>query len=156
MNKREIREVERIAAVIRASGLTDLAMDLTKLTVHRGRPQRKETPVRLLDDLARQVVLHRDGHKCRRCGTAEPPLDCAHVYSRRHHAVRWDPDNLLTLCRRCHNRCHSNPAEFMHWFRDMIGDAQFTALGLRARKGGRATQEWTRNYLERELAAYGG
>lgn len=45
-------------------------------------------------------VLHRDGHKCTRCGASDS-LDL-------HHIREWaqggthDPDNLDTLCNRCH------------------------------------------------------
>lgn len=56
----------------------------------------------------REYVLHRDRHTCRLCKKTQREL---HV-----HHVLWQsqggsdvPENLLTLCVRCHNRVHKNP-----------------------------------------------
>jgi hypothetical protein len=61
----------------------------------------KHTADRLIGNLVRA----RDGGVCRNCG-APPPEgsvnDWAHVHSRGKLAIRWDPDNAVTLCRRCH------------------------------------------------------
>jgi 5-methylcytosine-specific restriction endonuclease McrA len=54
----------------------------------------------------REVVLHRDGHRCRRCGSPATPFDPLHV----HHLVPRseggsdDVSNLVTLCALCIRR----------------------------------------------------
>ena len=62
-------------------------------------------------------------------------LDCAHVFSRRIKATRWDPQNSFALCTGCHmSWAHRNPLEFHVWVRDQLGDAVYEALAERARR----------------------
>ena len=68
-------------------------------------------------DEVRESILERDGHRCRKCGAAEPPghtHDVHHIrpfrefgYRRgvnRNDQIANAPENLLTLCRACHHR----------------------------------------------------
>lgn len=68
-------------------------------------------------DRIRSEILERDEHRCRKCGAAEPPgrvHDVHHLrpfrefgYRRgmnRNDLIAHSPDNLITLCRRCHHR----------------------------------------------------
>ena len=50
----------------------------------------------------RAIVLERDGYKCQRCGYAF--LEIHHIDGN-----RWnnDPNNLVTLCRKCHFEIHA-------------------------------------------------
>lgn len=55
----------------------------------------------------RQIVLERDGYKCRICGATEN-LHVHHIkpYSE-YEDGRTDPDNGITLCAKCHRKVHS-------------------------------------------------
>jgi len=71
---------------------------------------------RLGDDLARAVVLDRDGNRCQRCGDLRVPAEWAHVLARRVAPfLRRDPDNALALCSLCHRRFTARPNEFRDW-----------------------------------------
>ena len=75
--------------------------------------------IKQLDDLARQRVFERDGFRCVRCTKCERSgwkIDWAHIISRRHHSVRWEADNALTLCFTCHDWWHKYPTLSGPWF----------------------------------------
>lgn len=69
---------------------------------------------RRLDRLCRAVVMERDGHRCARCGATRKlgkqyqvvRVQWAHVHTRGWLALRWDPDNSMALCARCHLMWH--------------------------------------------------
>lgn len=71
--------------------------------------------VRELDAIARQEVMQRDGERCIRCGSIGN-LQWAHVLSRRHKSMRWNPDNAMCLCAGCHLHWHHEPAMALDWF----------------------------------------
>lgn len=50
--------------------------------------------------LRRADVLERDGHVCRYCGSAEPPIECDHVVPVARGGTS-DPDNLCACCKPC-------------------------------------------------------
>lgn len=53
----------------------------------------------------RQAVLERDGWKCRKCGAKRCRLEVDHIEAVRIAPDRaFDPDNLQTLCPRCHTQ----------------------------------------------------
>lgn len=69
-----------------------------------------------LDAKARKECLERDEGRCRRCHTDYEP-EVHHVIKRENLAVRWDLDNLITLCRwECHPWAESVPKSFREWF----------------------------------------
>lgn len=52
----------------------------------------------------RRYILQRDGYRCKICGSAHP----LHVHHIRYPDV-WgteDPEDLVTVCDRCHNDIH--------------------------------------------------
>lgn len=51
-------------------------------------------------NLARRI-RKRDGYRCRKCGRAGR-LEVDHIVRVVDGGAIWDPDNLQTLCRRCH------------------------------------------------------
>ena len=64
-----------------------------------------------MDDegVCRAIVDARSGAFCERCG--EPGrLDKAHRIARSQ-GGRWDPVNILDMCRDCHQRNHQNPSD---------------------------------------------
>ena len=52
----------------------------------------------------REYVLHRDGHTCQHCKSKEVVLNVHHILSRQTGGDR--PDNLITLCKTCHQEHH--------------------------------------------------
>lgn len=58
----------------------------------------------------RQVVLKRDGHKCRNCGKPGK-LEVHHIKPLQDGGLPYDPDNLLTICRSCHIDMHRQASE---------------------------------------------
>jgi hypothetical protein len=59
----------------------------------------------------REYVLFRDNHTCQWCGgtSKDPILNVHHIESRKTGGDR--PDNLITLCERCHRLIHSRHQE---------------------------------------------
>jgi 5-methylcytosine-specific restriction endonuclease McrA len=64
---------------------------------------------------ARQAVLYRDGHRCRRCGFPATPFEPLHV----HHVVARAEggtdalENLVTLCALCHPKLERQAGVFL-------------------------------------------
>lgn len=51
----------------------------------------------------RHQILERDGWKCRACGTRRGRLEIDHIRPVKSRPEQsFDPDNLQTLCSRCH------------------------------------------------------
>ena len=62
--------------------------------------------------------LIRSKGMCEKCLRTDTKLDCAHVIPRTNKTLRWDINNALSLCFRCHKLwAHENPLEFAHWFK---------------------------------------
>ncbi len=91
-----------------------------KVRKQKARAKKAKSPSVLkkqCDVLFSKVIRLRDG-KCLKCGTTEN-LQCAHIASRKHLAGRWESDNALTLCYRCHiHWAHKEPIEFSEWVKE--------------------------------------
>ena len=120
-----------------------------------------------LKALFRAVVLERDGHRCRKCGSGKRPgrgggLQAAHIYPQGSHpSMRFRLENAITLCASCHiygrNAWHRHPKAALDWARRELGDDLLYKLDLITRvRGNRLDKELTRIYLEGELRAYEG
>jgi hypothetical protein len=80
-------------------------------------------------------IRERDNWTCRRCGStpvSHQGLDCAHHFTRRTRATRFDPDNALALCTGCHFHLDGHPIEKEAFWRSVIGNERFEALAARA------------------------
>lgn len=71
---------------------------------------------------------------CLKCGTPHN-LQCAHVFSRRYTAVRWDERNAVPLCRGCHVYFTHRPIEWEDWIVATIGMDVYNSLRITARDG---------------------
>lgn len=69
-----------------------------------------------LDVMFSKFIRARD-KSCQVCGTTNE-LECAHIFSRAALSGRWNPDNAIALCHRCHMHAHSQPRLFQGWLRD--------------------------------------
>jgi 5-methylcytosine-specific restriction endonuclease McrA len=87
-----------------------------------------------VDDVFSKVIRQRDGYTCRACGKsrAETVIQCSHIYSRRHKATRWDLDNAVALCFKCHMDWHSNPTEARKLALTWMSGKQLAALRRKA------------------------
>jgi len=94
-----------------------------------------------LDDVVRQIVRKRGS--CERCGN--PNIQTAHIFSRRNLSVRWDLDNVLALCLRCHIFwAHKEPILFTEFVKEKMGTKKFNQL----RKKADASKHWEIEELE--------
>ena len=63
----------------------------------------------------RQAILKRDGYKCQRCkgfGIDKPAQQVHHIEHLEDNVLRaFDPTNLMSVCRSCHNALHPEKAE---------------------------------------------
>lgn len=90
-----------------------VSIEQAKQMIRAKRKGRKRT----VDNLFSKVVRARDG-RCLKCGTVEK-LQCSHVLPRTHLSIRWDLDNAITLCYRCHIYWwHKNVLEAARWFEE--------------------------------------
>jgi 5-methylcytosine-specific restriction endonuclease McrA/ribosomal protein L37AE/L43A len=56
----------------------------------------------------REMVLERDNHTCRKCGSKDKPLHCHHIEPVAINPIESaDMDNCITLCIDCHREAHS-------------------------------------------------
>jgi len=66
--------------------------------------------IKRLDKLASELCRLKykfSCHICQREGT-----DAHHIVSRNHKRQRWNPDNLVFLCRPCHIKAHAENMTF--------------------------------------------
>jgi 5-methylcytosine-specific restriction endonuclease McrA len=55
----------------------------------------------------RDVVLERDRYRCRRCGEEDFEKLALHHIEYRSHGGSNRPENLVTVCGKCHSKIHS-------------------------------------------------
>ena len=67
---------------------------------------------------------------CQRCGA--PSEDCAHIFTRSRRSTRWDTDNALAFCRRCHMWAHLYPNVFMEFVRTVLGKSKYDEVRARS------------------------
>lgn len=103
------------------------------------------------DRLFSLYIRNRD-RKCRNCMATEA-LQAAHVVSRRYMATRWDPDNCITLDRRCHLRQTHNPLEGEVMFDRILGKGHVAEMKYRALHMPPLDIEVALQWLRREVAA---
>lgn len=84
------------------------------------KPKKKQSLIKLktkADTLFSKWVRNRD-KKCLRCGKTSS-LQCAHIITRSNLRLRYDLQNVLTLCAGCHMFWwHRSPLEAITWFQE--------------------------------------
>ncbi len=106
----------------------------------------KSTLTRKLDKICSELVRARG--QCWKCkGTTT--LQTAHIFSRKYRSVRWDLDNLLCSCAKCHFWGHANPILFTEFVREYLGEVKYTLL----KKIAQPIKQWT---IEEMLELYEG
>jgi hypothetical protein len=98
-------------------------------------PKKKTKPrsiIKKLDRLFSECI--RNIGQCEKCGSREN-LQCAHVISRRHYNTRWDLENAICLCVKCHLYwSHKEPHAFVRWFDNKYGGSLYEVLKKRSEK----------------------
>lgn len=85
-----------------------------------------------LDTQWSQLIRNRD-KVCLKC-KGRNNLHAAHIYSRAKHSVRWDLQNGVTLCYKCHYHwAHQYPIEFTEWIKERFSESEYEELRARAR-----------------------
>lgn len=80
------------------------------------------------DVLFSQVVRARGKCESGRLARHSGVLQCAHGFSRRYRAVRWDERNAWSLCAACHVFFTHHPIEWTDWMIDRLGAEQYEEL----------------------------
>jgi len=124
---------------------------------------------KLTSEYARRRAIQKTGG-CERCLTpkydiqkedgsiypAWKQLQACHFFSRRHHSVRYDPDNLVGCCFGCHQYLDSHPEEKIEFFKNRLGEQAFDMLKNRIRTPARfMDKEVIRLYLKEKIKELG-
>lgn len=72
----------------------------------------KEDPQRIPPSV-RQAVLDRDNSQCQICGTGGDNRLQLHHLTYRSHGGRHIPENLVTVCHRCHEAVHRGDTDLL-------------------------------------------
>lgn len=109
----------------------------------------KGTKMRSVDNLFSKVIRSRDG-KCLHCGKTEN-LQCSHVLPRTYISVRWNTENAITLCYRCHIYWwHKYPHEAVAWY-DSLFPGKYQDLKLLAEQHLKIDRKEVLEQLRQEL-----
>jgi len=93
---------------------------------------RKPTRLSLKRKLDKKVSeLIRKKGRCERCGNTNT-LQVAHIFSRSYNNLRYDFDNLLCLCARCHFWAHKNPLLFSEFVKKHLGKERYSQLIMKS------------------------
>lgn len=103
-------------------------------------------------DLRFSALIRLRDSICQRC-LKGGRLECSHIYSRRHKALRHDTRNAKALCFRCHRWWHENPAEAADWLISIIGADNAAKLQLMANTATKAPKKPELDVLYKEMKA---
>src|SRR3990167_389776 len=95
-------------------------------------------------------LLIRKRGKCERCNS-KFNLQCAHIISRRYFSTRFDIENAIPLCQRCHFFYTYHPIEWENWIINRIGNKRFQELKRKALSLKRIDYKELINELKRKL-----
>ena len=74
----------------------------------------------------------RSEGRCEWCD-ATTTLQCCHIFTRRYLVTRWDHNNALCLCSKCHFKGHEQPLEFAEFVKRLYGGKKYNALRRKAK-----------------------
>lgn len=102
--------------------LEDVAIDIRALTDGYKPYHWQYQKSNRLDENIRRAVILRDGCRCRECGKSNTVLEVHHIKPRRFHGSDT-LDNLITLCRKCHQKTEGREEQYMQHYFDMLGSS---------------------------------
>lgn len=83
------------------------------------------------EKLAGWICKHKAGYKCERCGSSDC-VQWAHIISRTYKRIKFDLDNCICLCKKCHKYFTNRPVEWELWITEKIGIEKYQELQKRA------------------------
>lgn len=95
-----------------------MSPDVTPIPKPKRRPKRANT-TKQCDTLFGKFVRSRGRCEIEGCTSAD--LQCAHGFSRRYRATRWDDRNAFCLCRGHHLYYTVRPLEWDEWMKQRLG-----------------------------------
>lgn len=111
-----------------------------------------------LDRLLREACFARDGHACIRCHKTST-LSPSHIYPKgTYRKMRWDLDNVKTLCYRCHLQFwHKDPLGAWEWVKEALPASRLERLKLRSQVVDKTPLDFNllKLYLKNEIKKYG-
>lgn len=107
--------------------------------------KKREITVRKLikqcDTIFSLVVRKRD-KRCQRCGN-ELTLQNSHTISRTNYFLRWDEQNCIALCYKCHIYFwHKSPLEAAKWFMETFPDRYAYLMSNKEKIAQRVRQDY--------------
>ena len=95
------------------------------------------------DILMSKLIRERANWTCERCMKFYPEghrggLEHSHIWGRRRHAIRWEPDAGIALCTGCHREVGSNHDMHEELARSVLGDKRYEEMKLLAN----TTRRW--------------
>lgn len=88
------------------------------------------------DDAFSKCIRERADYFCERCGlncrNMPAYLDCSHIITRSSRSIRWDKNNAVAHCKKCHDWWHKHPAIAGRWADEYLGREHIDSLYLKA------------------------
>jgi len=104
---------------------------LSLLKPKRVKTSRKASLKKSLDAIISRKVRDRDGNHCKKCGRT--PCYHHHIFGKAAHpSTRWEIDNGVSVCFRCHRDAHASPEDFRRWVISWMGEVEYEALYVKA------------------------
>lgn len=101
----------------------------------KAKKRKGPTPMVECDTLFGKIIRSRGACEGRCNGQPKGPLQCAHGFSRRYRATRWDERQCWCLCAGCHMYWTQRPLEWDVWMRDRLGESLYEELRVLALTG---------------------
>jgi 5-methylcytosine-specific restriction endonuclease McrA len=100
-----------------------------------------------------KYIRTKAGWKCVRCGhpATGQGLHAAHFHARRKESVRFDEENVDSLCAGCHRYFTHNYNEHRAWKLEQLGQEKYDLLTLRANTRGDKNREFEKIYWRSKL-----
>ena len=90
---------------------------------------------RKMDKLFSKLIHLMDHNLCQRCGKSYGKLDTSHCIPRECLYLRWNTENAILLCPRCHKfgsaSWHKSPLEATLWFNLVFEERNFRLVQLK-------------------------
>lgn len=85
------------------------------------------------DAIFSDLIRSRVDFTCEHCKTYIPEgqrqaCHCAHIHGRKAQSTRYDGDNAVCLCAKCHYYFTDHPTEFTYWLHEYLGDGHMDLL----------------------------
>jgi HNH endonuclease len=111
--------------------------DVTRLDKPKKRARPKKQSQTATADTLFSLIVRAPG-KCVILGCPKTAgLQCAHGFSRRYRATRWDERNAFCMCQGHHHWYTHRPLEWDEWLRAVWGPELYETLRETALRGGR-------------------